>query len=114
MKDKSKDRYAFYVVVDPDLHEALKQKSGETGVSVSFVARRAWEAWVTTNHLAPRDERLATGKPSNENQAQSAKSDDEPDWALVEAINDFLAEHPMESDPLLDRMQYLSDQEDHW
>lgn len=114
MRDKSKDRYAFYVVVDPDLHEALKQKSDETGVSVSFVARRAWEAWVTTNHLAPRNERLAADKLSDDNLARSAKSDDEPDWAMVEAINDFLAEHPMESDPVLDRMQYLSDREDQW
>lgn len=109
MKDKSKERFAFYVVVDPGLHEALKRKSDETGVSVSFVARRAWEAWVVTNHLAPRSEPLTS---NNENQLESAASSDEPDWALVEAINNFLVEHPMESDPLLDRMQYLSDEEE--
>lgn len=39
------------VMVEPEFHERLIQKSKETGVPYSEVARRAWEVWLTTGEL---------------------------------------------------------------
>lgn len=42
------------VRVPDDLYAAMKEKSAETGVAYSFVARRALENWVATGILPAR------------------------------------------------------------
>ncbi len=39
------------VMVEPEFREQLRQKSKETGVPFSEVARRAWEIWLTTGKM---------------------------------------------------------------
>jgi hypothetical protein len=39
------------VLVEPEFHEKLLQKSRETAVPLSEVARRAWEVWLETGEL---------------------------------------------------------------
>jgi hypothetical protein len=39
------------VAVEPEFHERLKRKSNEAAVSLSEIARRAWEVWLETGEL---------------------------------------------------------------
>ena len=39
------------VAVDPEFHQRLNQKAKATAVSLSEIARRAWEVWLETGEL---------------------------------------------------------------
>ena len=41
------------ILVDDDLYRKIKDKSDETGVPFSVVARRALENWVMTGEMPP-------------------------------------------------------------
>ena len=50
------------VAVDPEFHQRLIQKAKETAVSLSEIARRAWEVWLVTGELPKLPERKEVRK----------------------------------------------------
>jgi hypothetical protein len=39
------------VAVEPEFHEQLRRKSKEAAVSLSEIARRAWQVWLVTGEM---------------------------------------------------------------
>jgi hypothetical protein len=50
------------ILVETEFHERLMQKSKETAVPLSEVARRAWKVWLETGELPKLPDKPERGK----------------------------------------------------